>query len=87
MSQKNFELEQVDRRNAFLNEDLDEETYLEATELPKQIRKKFDFSFWDGKYCRLLKRNYHLKQASRVFGINFRRIMEYIGFKKYAADP
>ena len=54
----NFEIHQMDVKTAFLNEDLDEEMYMEQPE-------GFVVKGQEMKFCRLIKSLYGLKQAPK----------------------
>ena len=53
---RNLKIHQMDVKTAFLNEDLNEEIYMEQPEVFSVPRKK-------GKICRLIRSLYGLKQA------------------------
>ena len=69
-----FEIHQMDVKTAFLNEDLEEEMYLEQPEgfiVPGQEQK----------VCRLIKSLYGLKQAPKQWHAKFDKVMLSNGFK------
>ncbi|KAI5708540.1 hypothetical protein M8J77_024816 [Diaphorina citri] len=74
--EQNLEVDQMDVVAAFLHPKLEEEIYME---LP-------DGSF-GGKYCRLLKSIYGLKQASRVWNLELDSFLKELNFVQSKYDP
>lgn len=75
--EQNLEIDQMDVVAAFLHPKLDEEIYME---LPS------DGSF-GGKYCKLLKSIYGLKQASRVWNLELDNFLKSLDFVQSKYDP
>jgi hypothetical protein len=67
-----LEIEQIDIKTAFLNGVLEETIYMK---LP------------DGRFCRLLKGLYGLKQAQKIWHSTFDEFLRSVGFKPCASDP
>ena len=75
---KNFQLHQMDVRNAFLHGDLEEEVYMK---LPPGFEKKSP-----GKVCRLRKSLYGLKQAPRCWFAKLSDALKTYGFEQSYSD-
>ena len=75
---QNWEIRQIDVKNAYLYGDLDEEIYMEAAkgmDVPK------------GKVLRLKKALYSLKQAGRAWYTKLRSIMKQFGLTQVPCEP
>ena len=66
-------LQQLDVKNVFLHEDLEEEVYMEV---PLGLEEKFE----KGKVCKLKKALYRLKQSLRVWFGRFTKAMKSMGY-------
>jgi DNA polymerase zeta len=64
----NPEIYQIDIKNAFLNENLDEEINMKQP-------KRFKVTRHERKLCKLVKSSYGLKQASKLWHEKFNNIM------------
>jgi len=76
--EQNWEIRQIDVKNAYLYGDLDEEIYMEAAkgmDIPK------------GKVLRLKKALYGLKQAGRAWYTKLRSIMKQFGLTQVPCEP
>ena len=74
-----LELHQMDVKTAFLNEDLDEDVYMDQPE-------GFSVEGKEQLVCKLKKSIYGLKQASRQWYIKFNTIITSFGFKENTVD-
>jgi len=84
---KDFELEHVDIKKAFLNGDLDEEIYMDPPPLPEELPDAFKTSQWLGKVWKLNCALYGLKQASKVWNDALNKGLKGSEFKQSEADP
>ena len=75
----NLEIHQMDVKTAFLNEDLDEEIYMEQ---PEGFISKGN----ENKVCRLMKSLYGLKQAPKQWHEKFDSVMVKNGFRINECD-
>ncbi|KAH9752530.1 hypothetical protein KPL71_014732 [Citrus sinensis] len=73
---RNLEIHQIDAKTTFLNEDLDEEIYMEQPEAPGQEKK----------VCKLVKSLYGLNQAPKQWHEKFDHTMITSGFKINECD-
>jgi hypothetical protein len=76
--ENDWEIRQVDVKNAYLYGDLDEEIYMavpEGMDIPK------------GKCLRLLKALYGLKQAGRAWYYRLKSVMEEFGLRQIPSEP
>ncbi|XP_038995819.1 uncharacterized protein LOC120120205 [Hibiscus syriacus] len=70
---ENWVLHQLDIKNAFLNESLEEEVYMR---IPPGVKSN------TGKACRLLKSLYGLKQSPRAWFVRFTKVIIQDGYKQ-----
>eukprot|EP00963_Diacronema_lutheri_P001208 scaffold78_cov513-Pavlova_lutheri.AAC.1 len=76
-AKRDWEVENIDIKTAFLNGDLDEEIYMD---MPPGFQV-------DGKVWKLKKTLYGLKQAPRAWHIKLTDVLEKLGFRCSTADP
>eukprot|EP00963_Diacronema_lutheri_P010611 scaffold1117_cov307-Pavlova_lutheri.AAC.1 len=76
-AKRDWEVENIDIKTAFLNGDLDEEIYMD---MPPGFQL-------DGKVWKLKKTLYGLKQAPRAWHIKLTDVLEKLGFRCSTADP
>lgn len=76
--QLDLDITQFDIKNAFLNGDLEEETFMTQ---PDGFKKE------PGKVCRLLKSLYGLKQAPRSWYIKLKAVLSEVGLEQSMTDP
>ena len=76
-AKRDWEVENIDIKTAFLNGDLDEEIYMD-------MPPGFELS---GKVWKLKKTLYGLKQAPRAWHIKLTDVLEKLGFRCSTADP
>eukprot|EP00963_Diacronema_lutheri_P000532 scaffold30_cov329-Pavlova_lutheri.AAC.1 len=76
-AKRDWKVENIDIKTAFLNGDLDEEIYMDMP-LGFQL---------DGKVWKLKKTLYGLKQAPRAWHIKLTDVLEKLGFRCSTADP
>ena len=74
-----WQLQQLDVKNAFLNYDLEEEVYME-------LPPGFDVARTDGKVCKLKKSFYGLKQSPRAWFNRFTKTIKQMGYKQAQTD-
>ena len=77
-AQNGFNIAQIDVNAAYLNAELDEELY---TKIPQ------GFSDKEGKFWKLNKAIYGLKQSGRAWNNKLNTVLNQIGFKRLQCDP
>ncbi|XP_061371297.1 uncharacterized protein LOC133313900 [Gastrolobium bilobum] len=75
----NWDINQFDVKNAFLNGELEEEVYME-------IPRGFDSVKGENKVCRLKKALYGLKQSPRAWFGRFTKVMMTLGYRQSQGD-
>lgn len=75
---QNYNIIQFDVETAFLNSELEEETYMEQPQ---------NFNMGSGMVCKLLKGLYGLKQAPRSWYRTLKKVLNDMGFNETHADP
>jgi len=79
-AEQNWEIEHVDVKSAYLNAPLEEVIYMKP---PRGVLKPGQ----EGKYCRLLKGLYGLKQAGRGWYLEMSKVfLKELGFERSAVD-
>ena len=74
-----WQLQQLDVKNPFLNYDLEEEVYM-------KLPPGFDVARTDGKVCKLKKSFYGLKQSPRAWFNRFTKTIKQMGYKQAQTD-
>ncbi|GKB29090.1 retrovirus-related pol polyprotein from transposon TNT 1-94 [Tanacetum coccineum] len=80
VASKNFHLEQLDVKTAFLHDDLEEDIYMAQPEDFQSTGKE------ENLVCKLKKSMYGLKQAPRQWYLKFDSFMQRAGYKRCAMD-
>ena len=75
---KDYEIEQIDVKTAFLNGPLEEDIYMEIPEF---------YEFGKNKVLKLMRALYGLKQAARAWHMELSRVLKKHGFEVSYADP
>lgn len=74
---RDYEIEQLDVKGAYLNGELQEEVYMQQPP---------GYEDGTGRVCRLKKTSYGLKQSGRVWNRKFHEVLARLGFTRVEAD-
>lgn len=85
VASNDLELEQVDIKTVFLNGKLQEEIYMDLSELPESLRDAYSAA-WRGKVWKRKRALYRLKQASKTWYEELKKSLEECGFEQADRD-